>query len=198
MLVPTQSTCSAPCVQPRQQRHHVGHVGGDLVAHGVGQPVAWPRPPRPGRPRGCAACARQQGPRQGVEVAPLARQAVHAHHHVGWLAGRPTPSRPCGAARQGVVEGRSYVVEVRARSWVPGCVADNRSRPTDRNSLENIHAQRQDRPRHRLHQRHRPGHRARALARRAPTSCSTASATSMAQGAGRRRWACKAATTAPT
>jgi hypothetical protein len=91
MLVPTQSSVltGACWLQLRQQGQHVGRVGRHLVAHGVGQPVAAAAPTTSGHTTRSAPPGAPPGLRQHIKVAPLARQAVHAHHHMGLAAGSP-------------------------------------------------------------------------------------------------------------
>ena len=87
-------------LQLRQQRQHVGRVGGNLVALRVLQPVASAAArPHPGTPPALPPRALAQGLRQHIEIAPLARQAMHANHHMAGVWRRPIASRPCGGRR---------------------------------------------------------------------------------------------------
>ena len=120
-------------VQLRQQGQHVGAVLGDLVAHGVGQPVALAAAHHVGADD-AGVLAQFTG--QHVEIAPLARQAVHADDHVrvGRVAGGiPLPIRHAvlragdgpggsrvlaGGHRCGPGAGAQYVVQ---RRFYHGC-----------------------------------------------------------------------------
>ena len=66
-------------VEARDQRHHVGDVLRHAVEHRVGEPVGVAAAGDVGADHAKAAAQRA---RQVVEVAPVARQAVHADHHV--------------------------------------------------------------------------------------------------------------------
>ena len=79
-------------LQLLEQLQHVGGVLGNLVAHGVLEPVAlasahniWADHTHLG------AATRAQGLGQHVKVSPLARQAMHTEHHMTALRVAPLP-----------------------------------------------------------------------------------------------------------
>ena len=95
------------CVDARQQRHHVGHVLRRLVAGRVGQPVRLSAPGHVGADHAVFALHRL---RQGVEVAALARQAMHAQQHA--RIGRIAPL-PVGHTMQAVLVEAWHVIQAR-------------------------------------------------------------------------------------
>jgi hypothetical protein len=97
----------------RQQRQHVGGIDRNLVAQRVFQPVALAttddvRTDHTQRLFG----THTQGLGQRVEVTPLARQTVHANHHMRGLGAAPLP---IGHAVPALGIGAIYVIQRRLK-----------------------------------------------------------------------------------
>ncbi len=75
-------------VEAREQRHHVGDVGGQHVALRIGETVRLAAADDVGADDTPAVAHRA---RERVEVAPLARQPVHADEDAGGVAVRALP-----------------------------------------------------------------------------------------------------------
>ena len=113
-------------IQARQQRHHVGQVGGDLVAVRIGQAV---RPAAPDHVGADHAIGVAQRAGQGVEIAPLAREAVHAHQHarVRWVAPLPVRHAVQAAGVEALNEGQARFGHEDSLGRKAHVVLDNRS-----------------------------------------------------------------------
>ncbi len=128
-------------LQLGKQCEHVARIDRDLVAHRIGQPIA---AATPHHIRAHDPHMRGQGPRQHIEIAPLPRQTMYAHHNVGvgrvaeLPVGHPVRRRAlgrggaiadrCGQARTGhVVENRIGHVTRSKRKAVQTIVRDTRS-----------------------------------------------------------------------
>ena len=86
------------CAQLHEQRRQVGGIRGNLVTHGIGQPVALASPSHVHRDH---TGTLGEGSSQGVKVAALTPKPMHTDHHVVCI------SRPAGPVPVGHSAGRA-------------------------------------------------------------------------------------------